>query len=151
MYYHFPCIVLSVAFLVLAGCQRLPERPEGMPELTRCTIHVTFGGERLQGVSVLLQPTDPQTSNWSAGGQTDAEGKAAMKTAAHYDGVVPGEYFVILQKYAEPELRRDGMPYPAKPLIPLKYSRANTTEKIAVTMGQSVYVLELEGLVPGSH
>jgi len=122
-----------------------------MPELTRCTIRATFGGECLQGVSVELLPTDSQASNWHAGGQTDAEGKAVMKTAAYYNGVAPGEYFVIFQKYAEPELRGDGMPLPAKPLIPIKYSKANTTEKIAVTKEQTEYVLELEGVTPVFH
>ncbi|MCL2120295.1 MAG: hypothetical protein FWH27_17905, partial [Planctomycetaceae bacterium] len=144
-------IILPVTFFVLAGCQRLPERPDGMPELTRCTVHVTFGGERLQGVSVLLQPAAPQTLNWPAGGQTDTEGKAVMKTAAYYNGVVPGEYFVIFQKHAEPELRGDGMPLPAKPLIPIRYSKADTTERIVVTKEQTDYVFELEGLTPAGH
>jgi len=149
MYYHHRCcLILSVVFWAFFGCQRLPERPEGMPELTHCTIHLTFGGERLQGVGVLLQPAFPQVSHWPSGGQTDAEGRAVMKTAAHYKGVVPGEYFVILQKYAEPELRADGMPLPAKSLIPIRYSKADTTERIIITEGQTEYVLELEGLNP---
>ena len=138
--------ILSVLFFVSVGCQRLPERPAGMPELTRCTILASFGGERLQGVSVQLQPKEAQAQNWPAGGQTDAEGKAVMKTAAHYNGVVPGEYFVIFQKYADPELRGDGMPLPAKPLIPVKYSKANSTETIVVTKEQAEYLFELDGL-----
>ena len=141
---RFYCIIFSAMFFAFVGCQRLPDRPEGMPELTRCTIYVTLGGEHLQGVGVLLQPTDVQVSNWPAGGQTDAKGNAVMKTAAYYNGVVPGEYFVIFQKYAEPELRRDGMPLPAKSLIPIKYSKASTTEKIVVTKEQTDYVFELE-------
>jgi len=145
MPYRFCYIILSVTFVAFVGCQRLPERPDGMPELTRCTIRVTFGGERLQGVGVLLQPTNIQASNWPAGGQTDAEGNAVMKTSAYYNGVVPGEYFVIFQKYAEPELRRDGMPLPARPLIPIKYSKVSTTEKIVVTEEQKEYFFELEG------
>ena len=150
MPHRFCYIILSITSFAIVGCQRLPERPDGMPELTRCTIHVAFGGERLQGVGVLLQPTDAQVSNWPAGGQTDAEGKAVMKTAAHYNGVVPGEYFVVFQKHAEPELRGDGMPLPAKSLIPIKYSKANTTETIVVTKEQSEYVFELESLKPSN-
>jgi hypothetical protein len=145
-HYHFCCGIISVVLFALVGCQRLPERPEGMPELTRCTILVTFGGERLQGVSVILRPVDPQFSKWLAGGQTDAGGKAVMKTAAHYDGVVPGEYFVIFQKHAEPELRSDGMPFPAESLIPIKYSNTDSTEMIVVAKGQAEYVFELDGL-----
>ena len=151
MFHRFCCIILSMTFAAIAGCQRLPERPDGMPELTRCTIHATFGGERLQGVGVSLQPIDAQVSNWPAGGRTDAEGKAVMKTAAHYNGAVPGEYFVIFQKYAEPELRGDGMPLPAKPLIPIKHSKASTAETIVVTKEQTEYAFELEGLKPTEH
>ena len=146
MFRCFYYLIWPILFFGFAGCQRLPERPEGMPALTPCTILATFGGERLQGVSVLLQPQDPQVQNWSAGGQTDAEGKAVLKTAAYYNGVVPGEYFVIFQKYAEPELGRDGMPLPAKPLIPIRYSKANWTETIVVTKQQAEYDFELEGL-----
>ena len=149
MFYRCHYIILPVLFCVFSGCQRLPERPEGMPELTPCTIVVTFGGERLQDVSVRLQPKEPSVQNWAAGAQTDTEGKAVLKTAGYYDGVVPGEYFVIFQKYAELEVGRSGMPLPAKPLIPIEYSRANPMVTIVVTKEQKEYPFELEGL-PGN-
>ncbi len=146
MPHRFCYVIYPLLFLAFSGCQRLPERPDGMPELTRCTIIATFGGERLPDVGVLLQPKAPRLPQWPAGGQSNAEGKAVMKTAGYYNGVVPGEYFVIFQKYAEPELDRHGMPLPAKPLIPIKYSKADTTETIAVTKDKTEYRFELEGL-----
>jgi hypothetical protein len=137
--------LIILTLFILIACQRLPERPEGMPELVPCTVSITFGGEHLQDVGVLFQPKD-NNNDWSAGGKTDAEGKAKMKTAAYYDGVVPGEYIIIFQKYAEPELDRYNMPMPAKPLIPIKYSKANSKETIVVTKEKAEYVFELEGL-----
>jgi len=143
----FILAILSTLYCI--GCTRLPDRPEGMPDLTPCTIEVAFGGERLADVGVLLKPKDggkTQVSAWPAGGKTDADGKAVMFTAAHYRGVAPGDYIVSFEKYAPEEIRRDGMPLPAKSLLPLKYSQKQTTETVTVTKSQAVYIFELEGL-----
>ena len=145
-----PVLIAAIlAILCTNGCQRLPDRPEGMPDLTPCTIEVTFGGERLADVGVLLKPKEVENntpSGWSAGGKTNAEGKAIMMTAAHYTGVAPGEYVVSFEKYAPEEMRRDGMPLPAKPLVPLKYSQRQSQENITVTKSQTVYTFELDAL-----
>ena len=139
---RFLRVWLCVSFFVLSvGCQRLPPHPEGMPELTPCTVVVTFGSEKIEGVGILLQPKNKKESNWSAGGQTDAEGKAVMKTAAYYQGVVPGEYTISFQK-SEPDEEMG----PGIPLIPVKYFSAHSQEIIVVTKEQKEYVFELEGL-----
>jgi len=135
-------LITALLPLVFDGCKRLPDRPEGMPQLTPCTIEVTSGNERLAEVSVLLIPTD--TGGWQAGGKTDTEGKAVMVTAAYYTGVVPGEYIVSFEKYAPVEIRSDGMPFPAKPLVLLKYSQRQSQEIITVTKNQTVYHFELD-------
>ena len=140
-------LLLAITTLALFnGCQRLPERPDGMPELTPCVIEVTFGGEKLSEVGILLQAKNKGANAWSAGGKTDAEGKAVMMTAAHYKGVAQGEYVVSFEKFAPEEMRRDGMPLPAKPLVPLKYSQRQSKETVTVTKEQSVYTFELERL-----
>jgi hypothetical protein len=135
--------------LFFGGCKRLPDRPEGMPELTPCTIEVTFGRERLPDVSVLLKPNDTAgnvSAIWPAGGKTDSDGRATMITAAHYRGVAPGEYVVSFEKYAPEETRSDGMPLPAKPLVPLKYSSRQSKETVTVTKSQTIYAFELDSL-----
>ena len=132
-------VCFCVFFLGIIGCQRLPERPEGMPELVPCTVVVTFGGEKMEGVGILLQPANKQENNWPAGGQTDAEGKAVMKTAAYYQGVVPGEYTISFQKRSVPEDMG-----PGKPLIPLKYFPTQSQETIAVSKSQKEYVFTLD-------
>ena len=141
-------VIAALLPLFFGGCKRLPDRPEGMPQLTPCTIEVTFGGERLADVGVLLRPTETgnTTTAWPAGGKTDTEGKASMVTAAHYTGVVPGEYIVSFEKYAPEEMRRDGMPLPAKPLVPLRYSQRQSQETLTVTKNQAIYYFELEGM-----
>ncbi len=141
---YTPTILLLC--LYFCGCTRLPEKPDGMPELTPCRIVVSFGGEKLAGVSVLLQPLDPKMKSWPAGGQTDEQGRAVLKTAAYYEGVVPGDYIVSFQKNAEPELRPDDMPLPAKSLVPLKYQRHNSEETLTVTKDKTEYVFDLEGV-----
>ena len=144
MRHHTFLIAAVLLLLMTGGCKRLPDRPEGMPPLIPCTIEVTFGGERLPDVGVRLKPTN--SSDWSAGGKTDTVGKAIMVTATHYSGVVPGEYVVSFEKYAPEEIRSDGMPLPAKPLVPLKYSHQQSREIITVTKNQTVYHFELEGM-----
>ena len=139
-------IVFCLSFLYIAGCQRLPERPEGMPELVPCTVVVTFGGEKMEDVGILLQPKNTKENNWPAGGQTDAEGKVSLKTAAYYQGVVPGEYTISFQKHAPEEMRPDGMALPTKSLIPLKYSTGKSKETITVSKSQSEYIFTLDAL-----
>ena len=139
-------VFFCVSLLCFIGCQRLPDRPEGMPELVPCTVVVTFGGEALEEVHIVLHPKNKEESNWSAGGQTDAEGKAVLKTAAYYEGVVPGEYKISFQKHAPEEPGRGGMPLPAKPLIPVKYSPANSKETISVSKSQTEYIFSLDAL-----
>lgn len=139
-------MLLTIGFTVgVIGCNRLPERPIDMPDLTPCTIEVTFGEEQLEGVGVQLLPIE-QENGWNAGGKTDSSGKAIMKTAAHYNGVAPGTYWVIFRLYEEPELGIDGMSLPAKPLIPIEYSQKGAIEPITVTKAQSSYSFELTGL-----
>ena len=131
-------------FLCIIGCQRLPERPEGMPELVPCTVAVMFGGEAMEGVQILLHPKNLAENTWVAGGRTNTEGRAVMTTAAYYRGVVPGEYTVSFQKHAPEEMRPDGMPLPARTLIPLKYAVGKSKETIAVSPSQTEYVFTLD-------
>jgi len=143
---NFMRVCCCVAFLYAIGCQRLPERPEGMPELVPCTVVVTFGGEKIEGVRIILHPKNKEESDWAAGGQTDAEGKAILKTAAYFQGVVPGEYTISFQKHAPEEVERSGMWHPSKPLVPVKYSPANSRETISVPKSQTEYVFTLDAL-----
>ena len=134
-------IVLLVTFSLCPGCSRGPKRPADMPKLTPCIISVSFGGETMQGVSVYLTPEDKQANPWGAGGLTDANGKAVLKTDSAFEGVVPGNYIVSFRKLAEPV----DMNTPPS-LIPAKYSLGKSQETIIVTQGQKEYIFDLEGM-----
>lgn len=132
--------------LPVVGCgKRLPNRPSGLPETTPCVLNVTFGGEKIEGVSVLLRPKN-KGDKWMNGGTTDGQGKARMKTSGYYDGVVPGEYTVSFRKAGRVELDDYGMPKRTYSLIPEKYTAGKSQETIAVTESQKEYTFELEGL-----
>jgi hypothetical protein len=133
--------VFLVVLLFTFGCYRKPVRPADLPPLVPCTISVTFGGEVMANVGVVLTPEDKGVNKWSAGGRTDPNGKAAMVTSSVFDGVVPGNYIVSFKKTGEPA-GRDEPPS----LIPKKYTLGQSKETVTVTKEQSEYTFELEGL-----
>ncbi|MHB8897946.1 MAG: carboxypeptidase-like regulatory domain-containing protein [Thermoguttaceae bacterium] len=111
-----------------------------MPELTPATVTVTYKGQPVEGATVALAP---KSGTFSAGGMTDAAGKAVLKTNGTYDGVAPGEFSVSISKveaasasgsmessadpaaYAQSfESSASGKP---KSLIPEKYSSFETS------------------------
>lgn len=132
----------SVALLWFTGCKRGPKRPADLPKLTPCTISVTFGGQKVDGVGILLLPEDPQANRWSASGRTDVEGKAKMITSSVFEGVVPGSYMISFQKNAE-QIGTE----PPPSVIPDKYTPGKSKEKIAVSENQKEYSFELETLL----
>ncbi|MDR1271303.1 MAG: hypothetical protein LBK82_17490 [Planctomycetaceae bacterium] len=134
-------ICLSVIVFLLTGCHWGPKRPADLPELTPCTISVTFGGEVMEGVGVMMIPEDKQVNKWSAGGKTNNEGKATMTTSSVFGGVVPGNYIVSFKKLDKPIDMNE-----PPPLIPKKYLPGQSKETIAVTKEQQEYVFQLEGL-----
>ena len=140
----YPTVFL---LLLTIGCARLPEMPKEMPKLTPCIVMVTLDGKPVEGVGVYFQPPvalNSDTVSWPSAGKTDAEGMTVMKTAAHYDGVVPGEYIVSLRKHAPEEFTADGMALPAKSLLPDRYAPGKSKEHVSVTTEKKEYVFELK-------
>jgi hypothetical protein len=134
--------LFSVMFWVIfSGCRPKPQPPEGMPPLTPCTIEVSFGGEKLEKVSVMLRPKDG--SRWGAGGLTDSDGRAVMKTAGPFEGVVPGEYTLSFEKKVAPKNPKD-MTAPRFSLIPIKYDHKRSDLTVSITENESVYSFEFE-------
>lgn len=132
---------LLIMFVLLAGCRTSVPRPEGMPPLTPCNVVVTFGGEVIENVGVLLRAKDSE-HRWGAGGRTDASGRAVLKTAGAFEGVVPGEYVISFSKRVT---RSDGTMGGEYSLIPMKYAPGKSTETILVTENQELYHFKLDG------
>jgi hypothetical protein len=143
---QFPKVFILVFVLLVFGCgKRLPPPPDGMSQIVPCLVEVRFDGQTIEGVTVLFRPKDTD-SRWSAGGTTDTEGKAVMRTAGYYDGVVPGEYTVSFRKVDHLLLSPCGMPIRSLSAIPVQYTAAHSQKMITVTENQSVYVFELDGV-----
>jgi len=116
---------------------------------------VTYQGEPVEGAIVVFRPagTEGQTAN----GRTDAEGVFKMGTFEGSDGVVPGEYAVMISKMESTDavkvLPEDDPNYDPNPkeeappenLLPEIYSKAETSGfSVSVTEGKDVTDLEFE-------
>ncbi|MDR2763269.1 MAG: hypothetical protein LBB88_11745 [Planctomycetaceae bacterium] len=135
------CILIIVVEIQVISCSRRPKRPADLPELTPCIVTVTFGGEIMKGVGILMTPEDKNVNKWGAGGITNDEGKATMVTSAVFDGVVSGRYIISFKKNGE------SVDMNAPPsLIPKKYLTGNSKEIIEVTTDKSEYAFKLDGL-----
>lgn len=137
--------VLTLALAASAvSCKRLPPRPEDLPELYPTTIEVTFGGEIVPDVSVIMTPADPALKKWKSGGKTDEKGRCVVKTAFCYDGAPQGSYKLAFSKLEErhgDELE-DMQPLS---LVPLKYLPMNSDLTIDVKPEKNDVKLELDG------
>ncbi|MDO5582160.1 MAG: carboxypeptidase regulatory-like domain-containing protein [Planctomycetia bacterium] len=89
-------VLLLFAVGMCTGCGE--KQPEGLPELSPCTITITQEGSPLAQATVLLIPQDPSLKDWSMGGTTDANGKALIRTHGQYNGIPVGEYIVVVNK-----------------------------------------------------
>ena len=87
---YFLCLCLLCVFV---GCNR---GPANMPKLYPATISITMNDQPLEGALVACYPTDD--SEWFAGGTTDAQGVAQLKTKGIYDGIAAGDYKVCVTK-----------------------------------------------------
>jgi hypothetical protein len=135
-------LLLLLVSILFFGCRRTVPKPDDLPPLTPCTVSVTFGGEKIENVGVLLRSKMPD-NRWGAGGRTDTEGKTILKTAGAFEGVVSGEYIISFTKRVTHSDNPMGGEYS---VIPEKYAAGKSQETITVTEGQSVYVFELDGL-----
>jgi hypothetical protein len=155
-----------IPFLFLSGCGKV-ELPDGMPKPYPVTITITQEGKALEKVSVLLVSDDIALGQWTAGGESNASGKAVIQTLGKYSGVVPGKYKVVLRKreiqsryqnLPDPNVDRDGYEkarrlYPIQPkdtwdLIDPQYSDQNTTpESIEVLKKKNKMTIEIGAAV----
>ncbi|MGY8770849.1 MAG: carboxypeptidase-like regulatory domain-containing protein [Pirellulales bacterium] len=139
----------TLLLLSLVGCGNSSvTKPDHIPDLTPCTITLTYNGQPVEGATVIAAS---QGGKYSAAGTTDAAGVAVMKTDALYDGVVPGDFKVSVTKRTqtdapevdldapEPEPEELGLaetPVFFEYLVPEKYASLGTAGlKFSVSEG----------------
>lgn len=71
--------------------------PEGLPELTPCSLTIVQEGKPLVGAIVLLYP-DNQGCPWTVSGTTNECGVAEMTTHGKYPGIPQGDWSVTVSK-----------------------------------------------------
>ena len=87
----------GLAIALLGGCGGEPDAPDTRPARTSVGGVVTYNGSPVEGATVTFRPTG--TGGRGANGRTDATGAFSMGTFEATDGVVPGEYSVVVVKY----------------------------------------------------
>jgi hypothetical protein len=140
LYYSF--LILLICFTANA-CRRLPPPPEGLPQLYPCKITVTFGGEKIEGVTVSLMPTDP-SFKWKSGGKTNKDGVAELRTSFAYPGVPEGTFIVAFDKIEDSygDTIETTTPFS---LFPLKYRPEQSTEVVEIKKGKNEFTFTLDG------
>jgi len=92
-------LILVFPFAVGCGEQTLP----GMPPLVPASVTVMQDGHPLAGAGVSLLGADDITRQWPAGGTTDANGVAHLRTGGKFDGAVIGKFKVMVEKTERPD------------------------------------------------
>ena len=139
--------LIAVVGLWLTGCDR---GPGGRPATAPVTGVVRCGGDAVAGATVGFQA---DAGGRSATGITDAQGRYQLSTFARGDGAVPGNYKVIVLKYATATessggqvayVPPQGPEPPPKHLLPEKYAAAKTSGlEAAVSSGPNAIDFDL--------
>jgi len=94
--------VASFGFFLLAGCET-----DTVGEVVPAAGVVTLDGKPIAGVSITLLPQEGVKGRGGYG-TTGEDGSFSLQTETEVPGVSPGNYRVLMQKYAMP----DGSPIP---------------------------------------
>ncbi|WP_417392005.1 carboxypeptidase regulatory-like domain-containing protein [Gimesia sp.] len=145
-------VVLFLSIFFLQGCGGAED---DRPQRTAVSGVITFDGEPVEGASITFRPVDE--SGQTANGRTDEQGVFQMGTFEGTDGVVAGDYTVMISKLESQEVAEvlpeddpnyDPNPKPQPPpenLLPEKYSKADTSGlTVTVSEGKEISDLKFE-------
>lgn len=142
------CLMIAVPWWG-GGCGG-KQQNGNLPETYSVSGVVTWQGQPLDGAILNFQRVD---GSRGAVGRTNAQGKYRLTTFKSNDGVVPGEYHVVIVKYeippATPSQSEDETPPAAniakieeteeKNLLPARYANPRTSGLTAtVTEGKNI-------------
>lgn len=134
-------LLFSLA-VAAGGCNRLPERPDGLPPLHPCQVTVTFGGEPKENVTVSLIAREPGVK-WKAGGRTDKNGVVELRTSFAFPGAPEGRYTIAFSKTRESVGNTIEEMTPVS-VIPLKYGPKQSKETVEIKKGKNKFAFALE-------
>lgn len=133
-------VVLLIIFclLVIWGCSSGPKIDRPTTEVRGV---VTLDGQPVEDAVVTFQPGQNKRG---ATGRTDKDGKFTMTTFQSGDGVVPGEYNVVIVKYEQydAEESRGGNTPELKHLLPKKYANPGTSKLTASVSDEGPLTLD---------
>ncbi|HAH49497.1 hypothetical protein [Gimesia sp.] len=145
-------VVLFLSIFFLQGCGGTDD---DRPQRTAVSGVITFDGEPVEDASITFRPVDE--SGQTANGRTDEQGVFQMGTYEGTDGVVAGDYTVMISKLESQEVAEvlpeddpnyDPNPKPQPPpenLLPEKYSNAETSGlTVTVSEGKEISDLKFE-------
>ncbi|MDR1483220.1 MAG: hypothetical protein LBT09_00190 [Planctomycetaceae bacterium] len=141
--FYYSLLILLICFIA-DGCRRLPPPPEGLPKLYPCKVSVTFGGEKMEGVTVSLISKVPNFK-WKSGGITDKNGVAELRTSFAYSGAPEGIFTVAFSKTQDPPGGNTLEAMTPTSLIPLKYSADQSKETVEIKPGKNEFSFTLDG------
>ncbi len=114
-------VAAALSLAVLAGCG------EGFPDTVRVRGKVTYQGEPLSEGTIAFHPAGPRGEQlYRPAVGVIADGAYQLQSFRHGDGVMPGEYAVVIESYEGGPTAED----PDRPqnwLIPRKYGNPATS------------------------
>jgi hypothetical protein len=105
---------------------------------------VTFGGEKIEGVTVSLVSNDPNFK-WRSGGKTDKDGIAELRTSFAYSGVPEGTFTIAFFKTKDAPGGNTLEEMTPISLIPLKYSADQSKEIVEIKPSKNEFSFVLDG------
>jgi hypothetical protein len=97
----------------------------------------------IEGINISLASVDPNYK-WKAGGRTDKNGVAEIRTSFAFPGAPLGQFKVGFDKIRE-EANENGSAVIYISFVPLKYGRAKTTEIIEIKEGKNEFNFNYDG------
>ncbi|KAA0134236.1 hypothetical protein FYZ48_21885 [Gimesia chilikensis] len=149
------CVLISsIVSVFFTGCGGGTD--DERPARTSVSGTVTYNGTPVEGASIAFVPVD-QSNGRNANGLSNAEGLFQMGTFEGTDGVVPGDYQVMITKFETAETSEalpeddpnyDPNPKPQPPpenLLPEKYASAeNSGLTVTVEDGNEITDLKFD-------
>ena len=137
-------LVCLLALPLLSACNQ-----QGTPGCVPAAGIVTLNGEPVEEASVIFAPQDT-TGAQSASAKTDKNGKFVVTTVKPGDGMLPGEYLVLITKTTvSGEKSKDGDDRQIVNHLPPKYGSKGTSDlKVSIPpKGDKNIELKMEGEV----